>query len=167
MLRVIGAVLTTFSAVLFLAVFFADLFGLHTNPYLGVVFFLVLPAVFLLGLALIPIGGWRGRSPRMDPYSHADTVCVYGLAPNTTLPPVQQLPPVVNELQRATAEIRYRLSPRFGAGFVYWYDKYTVNDFATNPQTLTSIAQPSLFTIGYLGLPYTANTFSGRFTYFW
>jgi len=100
-------------------------------------------------------------------YSHAETVYVYGLAPNTTLPPVQQLPPVVNELQRATAEIRYRLSPRFGAGFVYWYDKYTVNDFATNPQTLTSIAQPSLFTIGYLGLPYTANTFSGRFTYYW
>ena len=100
-------------------------------------------------------------------YSHAEAVYVYGLAPNTTLPPVQQLPPVVNELQRATAEIRYRLSPRFGAGFVYWYDKYTVNDFATNPQTLTSIAQPSLFTIGYLGLPYTANTFSGRFTYYW
>jgi hypothetical protein len=94
-------------------------------------------------------------------------VYVYGLAPNTTLPPVQQLPPVVNELQRATAEIRYRLNPRFGAGLVYWYDKYTVNDFAMGTQTLTSIAQPSFFTIGYLFRPYTANTISGRFTYYW
>ena len=66
MLRVIGGVLTTFSAMLFLAVFFADLFGLHTNPYLGVVFFLVLPALFLLGLVLMPIGGWRGTWPRVD-----------------------------------------------------------------------------------------------------
>ncbi|HKF68519.1 MAG TPA: NapC/NirT family cytochrome c [Vicinamibacterales bacterium] len=66
MLRVVGGVLTTFSAMLFLAVFFADLFGLHTNPYLGVVFFLVLPALFLLGLVLIPIGGWRGKWPRVD-----------------------------------------------------------------------------------------------------
>jgi Cytochrome c7 and related cytochrome c/NapC/NirT cytochrome c family, N-terminal region len=65
-LRVIGGVLTTVSATLFLAVFFADLFGLHTNPYLGVVFFLVLPAVFLLGLVLIPLGGWSGKWPRVD-----------------------------------------------------------------------------------------------------
>jgi len=65
-LRVIGGVLTTFSAMLFLAVFFADLFGLHTNPYLGVLFFLVLPAMFLLGLALIPISSWRGKWPRVD-----------------------------------------------------------------------------------------------------
>jgi len=100
-------------------------------------------------------------------YSHAESLYLYGLAPNTTLAPVQQLPPVVNELQRATGEIRYRLSPRFGAGLVYWYDKYTVNDFATGTQTLTSIAQPSFLMIGYLFRPYTANTISGRFTYYW
>jgi hypothetical protein len=33
-------VLTTISAVLFLVVFLADLFGLHTNPYVGILFFL-------------------------------------------------------------------------------------------------------------------------------
>jgi len=37
-------VLTTISAVLFLIVFFADLFGLHSPPYIGLVFFVVLPA---------------------------------------------------------------------------------------------------------------------------
>lgn len=58
---VAGMVLTTISAVIFLVVFLADLFGLHTNPYLGILFFLILPAVFLVGLALIPIGAWIER----------------------------------------------------------------------------------------------------------
>jgi nitrate/TMAO reductase-like tetraheme cytochrome c subunit len=69
-ISVVGMVLTTISAVLFLVVFLADLFGWHTNPYLGIVFFLILPTVFLLGLALIPTGAWierrrreRGRAP--------------------------------------------------------------------------------------------------------
>jgi hypothetical protein len=53
---IIGTALTTVSAVLFLVVFLADLFGLHTNPYIGIVFFLILPGLFLVGLALIPIG---------------------------------------------------------------------------------------------------------------
>lgn len=63
---VAGMVLTTISAVLFLVVLLADLFGLHTNPYVGIVFFLILPAIFLLGLVLIPLGAWieRGRRAR-------------------------------------------------------------------------------------------------------
>jgi hypothetical protein len=56
--------LTTTSAALFLVVFLADLFGLHTNPYIGIVVFLVLPALFLLGLALVPIGAWVERRRR-------------------------------------------------------------------------------------------------------
>ena len=66
-----GAVLTTVSAVTFLIVFFADLFGWHTNPYVGILFFLILPGIFLLGLALIPLSAWlerrriaRGLPPR-------------------------------------------------------------------------------------------------------
>ena len=43
-LSVAGMVLTTISAVLFLIVFFADLFGLHSPPYIGLVFFVVLSA---------------------------------------------------------------------------------------------------------------------------
>jgi nitrate/TMAO reductase-like tetraheme cytochrome c subunit len=69
-ISVVGMVLTTISAVLFLIVFLADLFGWHTNPYLGIVFFLILPGVFLFGLLLIPLGAWierrrraRGRAP--------------------------------------------------------------------------------------------------------
>jgi nitrate/TMAO reductase-like tetraheme cytochrome c subunit len=61
---VAGMVLTTASAVIFLVVFLADLFGLHTNPYLGILFFVVLPAIFVLGLALIPLGAWIERRRR-------------------------------------------------------------------------------------------------------
>jgi len=58
---VAGMVLTTISAVIFLVVFLAELFGLHTNPYLGILFFLILPTVFLVGLLLIPVGAWIER----------------------------------------------------------------------------------------------------------
>jgi hypothetical protein len=63
-ISVIGMVLTTISAVLFLVVFLADLFGLHTNPYIGIVFFLILPGLFVVGLALIPLGAWLERRRR-------------------------------------------------------------------------------------------------------
>src|SRR4051812_26542514 len=69
-ISVAGMVLTTISAVLFLVVFLADLFGWHSNPYVGIVFFLILPAIFVFGLVLIPLGAWierrrraRGRAP--------------------------------------------------------------------------------------------------------
>src|SRR2546423_120198 len=58
---VAGMVLTTISAAVFIVVLLADLFGWHTNPYIGILFFLILPAVFLLGLALIPLGAWLAR----------------------------------------------------------------------------------------------------------
>ena len=60
-ISVVGMVVTTVSAVVFLVVFLADLFGLHTNPYIGILFFLVLPSVFLIGLVLIPVGAWVER----------------------------------------------------------------------------------------------------------
>ncbi len=63
-LSVAGMVLTTISAALFLVVLLADLFGLHTNPYLGILFFLVLPALFVGGLVLIPLGAWVERRRR-------------------------------------------------------------------------------------------------------
>jgi hypothetical protein len=59
-----GAAITTAAAVLFLAVFLLDLFGYHTNPYIGIVFFLIVPSVFLFGLVLIPIGLWLERRRR-------------------------------------------------------------------------------------------------------
>src|SRR5262245_41511384 len=62
---VAGMVLTTISAVVFISVFLADLFGLHTDPYIGILFLIALPALFLIGLVLIPLGAWLERRRRM------------------------------------------------------------------------------------------------------
>jgi len=53
---VIGAWIAALSAVLFLTGFAATTFGFEGSPYLGIVFFLVLPAFFVFGLLLIPAG---------------------------------------------------------------------------------------------------------------
>ena len=73
-LAVAGVAIVTLSAVLFLFVFLLDIFGLHTNPYLGIVFFLILPAFFVGGLLLIPLGvvlerrrAAKGLAPRRWP----------------------------------------------------------------------------------------------------
>jgi hypothetical protein len=55
-LSIIGTWLVTLSAFLFLFVFLIDLFGLHHNPYVGLIFFLIVPVFFVVGLLLIPLG---------------------------------------------------------------------------------------------------------------
>ena len=63
-LTVVGAWLVTLSAVAFLLVFFLDLVGLHHNPYVGLVFFVILPIFFIVGLLLIPAGALLERRRR-------------------------------------------------------------------------------------------------------
>jgi hypothetical protein len=66
-LSIAGAALTTASAVLFLAFFLLELIGWteHANPYLGIIFFLLLPSVFVVGLLLMPLGAWLERRRRL------------------------------------------------------------------------------------------------------
>src|SRR5262249_6975035 len=69
-LSVFGGWLVTLSAFTFLFVFLIDLLGLHHNPYFGLVFFLILPVFFVLGLVLIPIGvvlDHRRRAKGLEP----------------------------------------------------------------------------------------------------
>ncbi|HSL23331.1 MAG TPA: hypothetical protein VK886_17510 [Vicinamibacterales bacterium] len=61
----VGAVLATIGALAFLAFFVLDLFRGHGNPYLGILFFLALPAVFVFGLLLIPLGSYLERRRRL------------------------------------------------------------------------------------------------------
>ncbi len=100
-------------------------------------------------------------------FSRAESVYVYGLAANTTLPPVAQLPPVLNTRYRISIDGRYALTRHLAAGLVYWYEKYDVDDFAFSPATLNTVAQPAFLSLGYLYRPYTANTLWGRLTYLW
>jgi hypothetical protein len=63
----LGALLATIGALAFLAFFVLDLFRSHGgNPYLGILFFLLLPAVFVFGLLLIPLGVWMDRKRQRE-----------------------------------------------------------------------------------------------------
>jgi nitrate/TMAO reductase-like tetraheme cytochrome c subunit len=60
----LGVVLTSAAFVTFLFLEALRLAGLLTNAYVGLVTYLTLPALFVLGLVLIPIGWWRLRKKR-------------------------------------------------------------------------------------------------------
>ena len=57
-----GGAITTASGVTMIAYWLVELFGrFNDNPYVGIIFFLLLPAVFVGGLLLIPLGVWLRR----------------------------------------------------------------------------------------------------------
>jgi nitrate/TMAO reductase-like tetraheme cytochrome c subunit len=57
-----GGAITSASGVTMISYWLVELFGRRdANPYLGIIFFLILPALFILGLALIPVGVFLRR----------------------------------------------------------------------------------------------------------
>jgi NapC/NirT cytochrome c family, N-terminal region len=52
----IGVALTTIAAISFLAILALELSGRETGNYVGIFSYLILPAIFVVGLVLIPIG---------------------------------------------------------------------------------------------------------------
>jgi len=63
-LSLAGAVITTVSALTFIALFLLELLGLHGGPYVGILGFIVIPTLFVIGLLLIPLGLWLDRRRR-------------------------------------------------------------------------------------------------------
>ena len=57
-----GVILVTSSFVILVLLEFARLLGIMTNPYLGLVTYLLFPALFILGLLLIPAGWHQFRN---------------------------------------------------------------------------------------------------------
>ena len=52
-----GGAITSAAGVTMIGYWLVELFGRpNDNPYLGIIFFLLLPALFIAGLALIPVG---------------------------------------------------------------------------------------------------------------
>lgn len=70
-LGLVGAVLTTSTGLVIAALVVLSAAGLESSPYLGIIAFLVLPALFVLGLLLMPAGLWleRRRARRGGPPS--------------------------------------------------------------------------------------------------
>ncbi len=52
----IGAFVATVSALLFAVGFVGSVLGMEGSPYIGIVFFLLVPCLFVFGLLLIPLG---------------------------------------------------------------------------------------------------------------
>jgi NapC/NirT cytochrome c family protein len=68
-----GALIVTASVVSFCALLVAAFAGLFENPYAGLVVFVLIPAIFVVGLLLIPAGMWlQQRKLRRDPAASAD-----------------------------------------------------------------------------------------------
>jgi len=63
-ITLLGATLTTVSALLILAFLILGLLEFTSSPYIGIMAFLVLPAVFVAGLLLIPAGAYWERRRR-------------------------------------------------------------------------------------------------------
>jgi nitrate/TMAO reductase-like tetraheme cytochrome c subunit len=61
-ITIAGVVLTTLSGLLIIIFLIAQLWGGLDNPYIGLFAYVVLPAIFILGLIEIPIGMWRRRA---------------------------------------------------------------------------------------------------------
>jgi hypothetical protein len=63
----LGGALATVSALLIIAFLILGLLGFYDTPYIGIMAFLVLPGVFVLGLLLIPVGVyWERRRARQS-----------------------------------------------------------------------------------------------------
>jgi nitrate/TMAO reductase-like tetraheme cytochrome c subunit len=68
----LGIVVATATAMLFLALLVFEIFGYVTNPYIGLLVFVAIPTVFVIGLLFIPVGAWwakrrRRRAPETEP----------------------------------------------------------------------------------------------------
>jgi len=55
-LSLTGAAITTATAIIFAVFFTLELLGFHGHPYAGIIAYLIIPALFVAGLLLIPIG---------------------------------------------------------------------------------------------------------------
>src|SRR5213594_2406073 len=63
---VTGAVLAVLAVLFFISFQLIELFEASSNPYTGIWSFLILPAVLVLGLALIPLGWLLQRRRRLE-----------------------------------------------------------------------------------------------------
>src|SRR5512143_3071613 len=60
-ITIAGAVLAALSAVVLVTVVAINAMGGHLGPYSGIMAFMILPGVFVLGLLIMPAGIWLRR----------------------------------------------------------------------------------------------------------
>jgi NapC/NirT cytochrome c family protein len=60
----LGTALAGVAAALIVTILLLDIFGFHTNPYVGLLTYMLLPGVFVFGLILVPVGVLLDRKRR-------------------------------------------------------------------------------------------------------
>ena len=70
-ISLVGTALALAGLVLIISLFFLEQLGFEGGPYLGILTYLVLPMIFILGVILIPVGSWLHRR-RLRRESDAD-----------------------------------------------------------------------------------------------
>jgi hypothetical protein len=60
-LSLLGAVIATVAFVLFVTLFVMEMLGFEGGPYLGILSYLLLPILVVVGVLLIPLGVWRAK----------------------------------------------------------------------------------------------------------
>ena len=97
----------------------------------------------------------------------SNTQYLYGLAPSSTLPVPEQLPEVINDVHRASADLEYSLTSRVALGVGYRLEKWVVSDFGRSAATLSTPLIPALANILYQWVPYDVHTGFVRVRYRW
>lgn len=100
-------------------------------------------------------------------YNRATSLYVFSGPLIPQLATFTPLPKVKNELQRGTMDFKYFVHKNVALGFVYWYDRYSVDDFAASSSTINAPYIPTGLLLGYVWRPYTAHTGWLRLTYLW
>ncbi len=96
-------------------------------------------------------------------YNRADSPYTYAVG--AALSPASQLPAVLSRWHTAIFDFRYFIRRNLAAGLTYWYDHYTVNDYALGSQIADKVALPGIILVGYGYRPYTVNSVWGRVMY--
>lgn len=80
-LSLLGTALALASLVLIVSLYFIEQMGFEGGPYLGILTYLILPAIFVLGLILIPIGAMlhRRKLRRTHGEDHTPALPVFDL----------------------------------------------------------------------------------------
>jgi len=121
------------------------------------------------------IGAWLDLVklvPRTDVhvgYDHVNSrsTYVYRVPASTTLPALLPLPAVRNEVESFFSDVRFYLTPKVAVAGSYWYDRYAIDDFATDQTMLDKLALPGALYVGSLFRPSMARTGALRLILIW
>jgi hypothetical protein len=87
-------------------------------------------------------------------FTRSRAAYLYVVPANSTLAALLQLPTVKHETRAASGDVRVTLSRNVALGAMYWYDRYTVDDFSFSESTLNRLDLPGSLFLGSVYRPY-------------